>query len=92
MSAPGAGQLVRAPGTELSKDWTPVKDKATGDVYYWNERTDEVTAVGETPGELLASRKLPGNSFGGFSGSLMQLAAYGAGVTVSFAVVRSLFG
>jgi hypothetical protein len=30
-----------------AEQWTEVTDEATGLVYYWNERTDETTAVGE---------------------------------------------
>ncbi|KAK3284009.1 hypothetical protein CYMTET_8319 [Cymbomonas tetramitiformis] len=28
-------------------EWTPVSDKATGLVYYWNQKTNETTALGE---------------------------------------------
>lgn len=45
-------------------EWTEVKDEATGLVYYWNERTDETTALGEPkPGPEGTS------AFGGVSSS-----------------------
>ena len=45
------GRAVRRaappPAIRAADQWTEVKDEATGLVYYWNERTDETTALGE---------------------------------------------
>lgn len=93
--APRAGpsSLVRAPGTgELVRaDWEAVKDPHTGGTYFWNRRTDEVTAVGETPEARHSALSRTATESKAF-GSLASFAAYGAGVTASFAVVRALLG
>jgi hypothetical protein len=82
--APGTGELVRA-------DWEAVKDPHSGGTYFWNRRTDEVTAVGETPEARHSALSRPATESNAF-GSLASFAAYGAGVTASFAVVRALLG
>ena len=92
-TAPAAGKaLVSRPAADVPQGedrWTPVSDKATGLTYYWNERTGETTALGELPGQKRAQEQLGG---GGFAKQLVSFAAYGAGVTLSFAAVRALFG
>jgi hypothetical protein len=48
-------------------EWTEVKDEASGLIYYWNERTDETTALGEPkPGPEGTSAFEGSGSAGGF--------------------------
>ena len=92
-AAPGKA-LVQRPAGEVAGDtWVPVVDKPSGFTYYWNQRTDETTALGELPGQLRAQQQLGGVGVGGgFGKQLVSFAAYGAGVSLSFAAVRALFG
>lgn len=65
---------------------------------WWNERTGVTTEVGAprpTSEHLPAqqqTQQLPQLGQQSFGGSLLTFAAWGAGVTLSFAAVRALFG
>jgi hypothetical protein len=85
----------QATGSSLDADaWKEVRDKASGLTYWWNTRTDETTALGELPGERRA------NELGGTPGgpptnvvrTFVELATYGAGVSLAFIAVRLVFG
>ena len=91
-----------APQTSLARadEWTEVIVKQTGEVYYWNERTDETTAIGEPkPGpegrlvsqvEQQPMQRVPiGQSVGM---GLGQMVLMGFGMTLGFILVGSVFG
>ena len=47
-STPKEGAVVAQQGAVVKADeWTEVKDEASGQIYYWNQRTNETTALGE---------------------------------------------
>jgi len=81
-----------------SDPWTPVVDPATGGTYYWNQQSDEVTAIGE-PKPVGFYRMQPAQvvyepqSMMGQIGGMML---WGAGISIGFAIVgaafRMLFG
>ena len=77
-------------------DWTPVEDKETGLIYWWNEKTDETTAVGAPkPGtevkvfsqEQNNDQQQPtvGSGFG-------QILLYGFGITLAFVFIGRVIG
>mmetsp|Transcript_32766 Transcript_32766/g.92960 ORF Transcript_32766/g.92960 Transcript_32766/m.92960 type:complete len:135 (+) Transcript_32766:222-626(+) len=101
-SAHKAGAVVSAgegsgrPSREVVSwegEWVPVKDQTTGGTYYWNKRTNETTAVGvprPQPGESPMQLQPPGTM--GVVGQFGTLVLMGAGVSLSFALVRVLLG
>ena len=77
-------------------EWTAV-DSADG-VYYWNEQSDETTAVGEPrppPGPLLRQQQRQFSALQSpreqtFGQSMMSMVAMGAGVSLAFIAVGAL--
>jgi hypothetical protein len=75
----------------------PVKDKATGGIYWWNEKTDETTAVGDpNPDEQqyvgpynLDGQSNPPQTLGQ---SMMSYLGLGFGISMAFAVVGKVIG
>lgn len=73
-------------------------EDGTGRTYFWNQRSGETTAVGaprpttdrlvDTHTPQLQPQFVPQT----LTGSLLAAAAWGAGITLSFAAVRALFG
>ena len=112
-STGGGGEFRRPATTELAhrpdagvpdnpRDWEPVKDDATGEVYYWNRKTDETTALGDPrPGSEadLALRRAheteqqmqsygPPQTLGA---SMKQYFFLGIGISMAFMLVGKVF-
>jgi len=70
-------------------EWTEARDEASGQIYYWNQRTNETTALGEPkPGpEGRIVPQQPGRSVG-----LGGMVAAGAGIGLGHAVINSILG
>ena len=81
-----------------SKDpWVEVLDKSSGQVYYWNQTTDETTALG-APKPTDGNRSIttpaapePG-MMSGLGGMVAQGFAFGVGSSIAHNVVGSMFG
>lgn len=46
-TAAGNEIVTGAPPPAVADEWTEVKDPSSGLVYYWNQQTNETTALGE---------------------------------------------
>lgn len=76
-----------------TEQWTEVLDKTSGRRYYWNQQTNETTAVGEPkPGPLgrVQNRVMPVQASGAGS-SLLGMVAAGAGIGLVFSVIGRIF-
>ena len=79
-----------------SDPWTAVVDPSTGGTYYWNQQTDEVTAVGEAKPvgfyrETQPSGGVPEYQPVSFLGQISGMFLWGMGITFGFAIVGVLF-
>eukprot|EP01041_Mallomonas_annulata_P007283 gene7283-14855_t len=77
--------------------WVEVKDKSSGQIYYWNTQTNETTALGEPkPKGISAAVPAPpqqqGSMMGGLASTVAEGFAFGVGSAVARNVVGSLFG
>ena len=92
---PPSSALVNksAPPPPSGELWQPVKDKASGQVYWWNTNTDETTALG-APKPVGASALGPVQQQGGSSllGMVAEGMAFGTGAHLAGRAVSSLFG
>jgi hypothetical protein len=92
---PATGLVARvpppAPASAPDADpWKPVRDKATGLVYYWNTQTDETTALGAPKpivGALAANPERPG-----FMSMVAEGLAFGTGMHLAGRAVSSILG
>ncbi|KAL0035139.1 hypothetical protein WJX79_002976 [Trebouxia sp. C0005] len=76
-----------------SEQWTEVLDTTSGQKYYWNQQTNETSAVGEPkPGPLgrVQNRVMPVQAAGAGS-SLLGMVAAGAGMGLVFSVIGRIF-
>mmetsp|Transcript_7674 Transcript_7674/g.10358 ORF Transcript_7674/g.10358 Transcript_7674/m.10358 type:complete len:130 (-) Transcript_7674:356-745(-) len=79
-------------------EWTEVKDEASGQVYYWNQATNETTALGEPkPGRegRVANYQQPDQTLGpqqSLGQSLGSGLAFGAGAGAAHAIVGGIAG
>ena len=76
----------------VTDEWKEVKDETSGQLYYWNESTNETTALGEPrpgPEGRLVPQQQQGDS-GGLN--IKGMVAAGAGLGIAHAVVGSIFG
>mmetsp|Transcript_35812 Transcript_35812/g.43243 ORF Transcript_35812/g.43243 Transcript_35812/m.43243 type:complete len:137 (+) Transcript_35812:165-575(+) len=88
-----ADKAVAAP----KEEWTAVTDPQSGLVYYWNEKTNETTALGEPkPGPEgrvgVPMPAQPQQQGGGIASGLGGAVAAGAGVGIGHAVVGGVIG
>lgn len=100
------GKTVLVNNFPRMERWTEVRDDATGGVYYWNEETDETTAVGETPEQYIEAKKQesqpahyasapppePAYESPSFFQIMQQGFFWGAGISIAFAFVRMFIG
>ncbi|KAL0054684.1 hypothetical protein WJX82_001018 [Trebouxia sp. C0006] len=76
-----------------AEQWTEVHDNASGQKYYWNQQTNETTAIGEPKPGLLGrvqNRVMPVRGAGAGS-SLLGMVAAGAGIGLVFSVIGRIF-
>ena len=72
-----------------------VRDKASGGIYWWNQATNETTAVGAprpTPGGPILPFQTPRQAAMGAAGQFGTLVMMGAGMSIGFAMMRMVFG
>mmetsp|Transcript_52898 Transcript_52898/g.129178 ORF Transcript_52898/g.129178 Transcript_52898/m.129178 type:complete len:206 (+) Transcript_52898:177-794(+) len=96
--APGQplGQVTAVPNENLPADpWTPVTDPKTGYTYYWNQLTNETTAIGEPKPDGMyrqgAQQQVYEYQPQTLLGSLGGMFLWGMGITFGFAIVGALF-
>lgn len=82
---------------EFKDPWVEVLDKSSGQVYYWNQTTDETTAIGEPkPTDGNRSITTPAapepSMMGGLAGMVAQGAAFGVGSSLAHNALGSMFG
>ena len=93
------------PALTLDQIWTPVTDKVTGGIYYWNTQTNETTHVGAPNPALvqyqpvnssgvgiMQSQPQSGGMMSGIGGVVAQGMAFGVGSSLAHHAVGSLFG
>ena len=94
---PTTGLATRAPppapaSSDNSADpWRPVRDKATGLVYYWNTQTDETTALG-APKPAAGALANPEPARPGFMSMVAEGMAFGTGMHLAGRAVSSILG
>mmetsp|Transcript_44269 Transcript_44269/g.73736 ORF Transcript_44269/g.73736 Transcript_44269/m.73736 type:complete len:134 (-) Transcript_44269:201-602(-) len=95
-ATPAEGAVVahQEHAVATAEEWKEVKDEASGQFYFWNQRTNETTALGE-PRPSAEGRLVPqqqGGAAPSFGSNLAGMAAAGVGMGVAHAAVGSLFG
>ena len=88
----GRGPPPPAPAAD---PWVAVKDPQSGSTYWWNQQTDEVTAVGEPKpgGELQQQEPAQGGSMmGRMGGVVAEGFAFGVGSSIARSMVGSFLG
>ena len=100
----GSGLAKSGPPPPTPSDpWEPVKDEATGEIYYWNTITDETTALGDPKPTTtsIAQQQQQQQGIGplgqqgaapGFMGMVAQGMAFGAGSSIAHNAIGSMFG
>ena len=88
-------RTARAPpppaGTEVDP-WVEVQDKASGRTYWWNQDTDQVTALGE-PKPTAGAPAVPEQSQGSGLGRVdAEGFAFGVGSSIARMAIGSVFG
>jgi WW domain len=95
IKSPKKSGVVKAP--PAAKDpWVEVLDSKSGQVYFWNQKTDETTALG-APKPTLQNNALyqapPQESIvGGLGAVVAQGFAFGVGSSIARSVVGSVMG
>ena len=90
---------------EEEDPWVEVKDESSGQIYYWNQDTDETTALGEpkpTHTSVAGTSGVPppapqqqgtgGGMMSGLGGVMAEGFAFGVGSSIARNVVGNLFG
>ena len=75
--------------------WTPVKDRESGLVYWWNTKTDETTAIGSPKPYAEGSQLAPQQdqqAKPSFLGMVAEGVAFGTGMHLAGRAVSSMFG
>lgn len=83
--ASSTGNQVASP----ADPWTEVVHKETGQIYYWNEQTDETTALGEPKPGPQGRVQYPQQTINRGT-SLLGLVGVGAGIGLVFAILGRL--
>lgn len=77
----------------VEEAWTPVTDKASGLIYYWNTQTNETTALGAPhPASLANAQAQQPGMMSGLGSVMAQGFAFGTGSAIAHSVVGSFFG
>mmetsp|Transcript_10462 Transcript_10462/g.10530 ORF Transcript_10462/g.10530 Transcript_10462/m.10530 type:complete len:152 (-) Transcript_10462:192-647(-) len=92
-SIQSTGQIQPPPPQAEEDPWIPVTDKASGQIYYWNTKTDETTAIGEPkPNMATPAPQQGGSMMGGLGQVVAEGFAFGVGSSIARSVVGSMFG
>ena len=88
---------ITPPPPAAADPWVEVLDKASGQVYFWNQTTNETTSLGAPkPTELnnsVANQAAPQQSMAsGLGGMVVQGFALGVGSSIGHSVMGSMFG
>ena len=83
-------EAPRAP-VKQEAQWTRVRDRETGAVYWWNEATDQTTPVGVPKPTTDVYDDTSGQVGTPFTSHLGQMVVMGAGVAVAATMVRAAF-
>ncbi|KAL6781206.1 hypothetical protein ACKKBG_A10220 [Auxenochlorella protothecoides x Auxenochlorella symbiontica] len=84
---PGLPAVASQPDNALAEEWTSVQDKNSGQLYYWNQKTGETTAIGEPKPGPEGRRVQPAPARPGMGGMLL----WGAGVGIAMGVISHIF-
>lgn len=100
-SGGGGGSSITPTATTTApppqkEEWTAVTDEASGQIYYWNERTNETTHLGAPNPNHSALAPPPqqesGGAMSGLGGMVAQGMAFGTGSAIAHNVIGSVFG
>lgn len=69
--------------------WTEVKDPKSGQIYYWNQSTNETTALGAPKPSAVAPQESMASTLGR---TVAEGFAFGVGSSIARSVVGSMFG
>lgn len=93
------GESISAAPPAFKDPWVEVLDKASGQVYFWNQTTNETTSLGapKPTGQnttAVATQQEPqgGGMMSGLGGVVAQGFAFGVGSSIAHSVVGSMFG
>lgn len=81
----------------MKEEWTAITDKASGEIYYWNETTNETTHLGAPNPNHSALAPPPqegggGGMMSGLGGMVAQGMAFGTGSAIAHTAIGSMFG
>lgn len=91
--------------TAIEDSWVSVKDESSGQIYWWNQQTDETTALGApkpigptavqvtgpTAGPLGMAQQ-SGGMMSGIGGTIAHGMAFGVGSSIAHNAIGSMFG
>ena len=86
--------VVDTPPPPVKEEWTAVTDEATGQIYYWNERTNETTHLGAPNPNHNSVAPPPQEQSGapGLGRVVAEGMAFGTGSAIAHNVIGSIFG
>lgn len=86
----------------IEESWVSVKDEASGQIYWWNQQTDETTALGAPkptgptavqPAYQTGPLGQPtGGVMSGIGGTIAHGMAFGVGSSIAHHAIGSMFG
>jgi hypothetical protein len=89
--------VTATPPPPVKEEWSAVTDEASGQIYYWNEKTNETTHLGAPNPNHNTLAPPPqeqqgGGMMSGLGGMVVQGMAMGTGSAIAHGVIGSMMG